>query len=447
MEEKRLKLSTIISYALGQLGWSMLMGIINIYLVWFYLAPKEANLPKYIPQGNVLGFLTVIGLITMAGRFLDAITDPWIANLSDKSKSKYGRRISFMMKSAVPLAIFTTLVFYSPVNSISLINVIFLIITLFSFYIFYTMYVTPYFALLSELGQNSNDKINLSTAISVTFFIGTAFAFFAPSFWGIFIANGMEKVLAIRLTIGLMALVALVFLFIPVFTIDEKKYSDNKPSGQNMLESIKSTFSNKNFLMFTISDLMYFTALTVFQTGLIYYTTVLMRLPESMMGILNMMLVVFSFIFYPFVNILAKKIGKKKMLVFAFFNLMITYLYIYFLGMEFLPVSTKVQAYILVIVTSLPMAIFGILPNVVVADIAADDAEKTGQRNEAMFFGVRTFMSKIGQMLAMLIFSSLLVFGKDVGNDLGIRLTSPVAVIICFIGLVFFMKYKEVKTH
>lgn len=446
MKKNSLHLKYIIAYSLGQLGWSMLSGLINVYLIWFYLPPKDAGLPIFVPQGKIIGFLTVIGVITMLGRFFDAITDPWIANLSDKSKSKYGRRISFMMNSAIPFALFTFLVFYSPVRGLSYLNVVFLVFTLLGFYLFYTMYVTPYFALLTELGKSDSDRINLSTAISVTFFVGTAIAFFAPSIWGGLISGGMEKILAIRITIMGLSILSLVFLFIPVFTIDEKKYSDNKPSMQNMFESVKSTFRNKNFLMFTISDLMYFTALTVFQTGLIYYTTVLLGLPEAMMGILNMVLVACSFIYYPFINVLAKKIGKRKMLIFAFANLMVCYTFVFFLGKDFIPVSNLVQGYGLVILTALPMAIFGILPNVVVADIAEDDANKTGQKNEAMFFGVRTFMSKIGQMIAMLLFSSLLIIGKDVGHDLGIRLTAPAAVFICFVGLLFFIKYKENKT-
>lgn len=445
MEEKKLKLKYIIYYSFGQLGWSILSGLINVYLVWFYLPPKDAGLPLFIPQGQIIGFLTIIGIITMAGRFFDAVTDPMIANASDKSKSKYGRRISFMMKSSIPFAFFTFLVFYSPFGGISYLNIAFLVFSLFGFYLFYTMYVTPYFALLTELGKSDGDRINLSTAISVTFFIGTAVAFFAPSLWEHFVAMGMEKVVAVRITIMSLAFLSLIFLFLPVLKIDEKKYSDNKPSGQNMLDSVKSTFRNKNFLMFTISDLMYFTALTVFQTGLIYYTTVLLELPESIMGILNVVLVAFSFLYYPFVNILAKKIGKKKMLVFAFANLMLCYTFVFFLGKEAIPFSNIVQGYVLVILTALPMAIFGILPNVVVADIAEEDAEKTGQKNEAMFFGVRTFMSKIGQMLAMLLFSSIIILGKDVGNDFGIRMTAPISVFICFVGLVFFMKYREDK--
>ena len=131
------------------------------------------------------------------------------------------------------------------------------------------------------------------------------------------------------------------------------------------------------------------------------------------------------------------------MMIFAFITFSVMYFYISVLGKEFMPMSTHVQAMILVVLAAIALAIFGILPNAIIADIADSDAIRTGSKREAMFFGARTFMSKIGQMLAMLVFSSLLLLGKDLGNDLGIRLTGPAAGFFCIIGLVFFVFYRE----
>ncbi len=442
IKSETIKIKHIILYSIGQLGWSILMGLINTYLVWFYLPPEKANLPELIPQGEILGFLTIIGLITMSGRLLDAVTDPVVATLSDRSSSKIGRRISFMRAGAIPLAIFATLVFWAPFSA-HFANIIWLIITLAGFYIFYTVYVTPYFALISELGHTPEMRLNLSTAISVTFFLGTGIAFGAPAIWDLLVSNGIIKILAVRYVITAMAVLAIILMFIPVFTIDEKKYSRGKPSKENVIESMKKTFKNFDFRVFVISDLAYWLALTVLQTGLIYYVTVLLEMPEKKVSFYNIMVFVISFIFYPFVNILGKKIGKKKLMIFAFSIFSIMYFYVFLLGKSFLPFTTNIQAIILVVLAAIPLAIFGILPNAIIADVAESDAIRTGSKREAMFFGARTFMSKIGQMLAMLVFSSLLLLGKDIGDDLGIRLTGPAAGIFCVIGLIFFIFYRE----
>jgi GPH family glycoside/pentoside/hexuronide:cation symporter len=381
----------------------------------------------------------------MAGRCFDAITDPWIATLSDKSKSPRGRRISFMAKAAVPFAVLTALVFWTPVAYMSYINVIWLAVMLLAYYLFFTIYVTPYFALISELGHTSEERLNLSTYISLTFFIGTAISFQAPLIWNKFIEMGIDKVLSMRLTFAGLSFIALILLLIPVFTIDEKKYCDSTPSDISMMESLRITFKNKNFLVFAVSDLAYFLALTVFQTGLIYYITVLLGQAEALYSTLIVVLGFGSFIFYVPVNIIAKKVGKKKLMIIAFALFILMYCVTYFLGKDIIPMSQSAQAYLLVALAALPMAIFGILPNAILSDVAEYDAITTGKRREAIFFGVRTFMSKMGQMIAMLVFSSLLLLGRDVGNDIGIRLTGPVAAVFCIVGLLFFLMFDEKK--
>ncbi len=115
---KNLTKTKIWLFALGQFGWALLSGLIGTYLVNFYLPGQSdiaAGQPILIPQGPVIfGFLTVIGLVTALGRLFDAFTDPFVASLSDKCKSKKGRRIPFLKWSALPFAIATVLVFCSP---------------------------------------------------------------------------------------------------------------------------------------------------------------------------------------------------------------------------------------------------------------------------------------------------------------------------------------------
>jgi glycoside/pentoside/hexuronide:cation symporter, GPH family len=442
MKEK-LPLSKQIAYSLGQFGWSLLSGIIGSYLIFYYIPTKESGISIFIPQVVFIGFITIIGAITMLGRLFDAVTDPWIATLSDRSKSKKGRRISFMQVSAVPFAVTTVLVFWSPVNGESSINAIFLTVMLLLFYLFLTMYVTPFFALLSELGHTPEERLNLSTYISVTWFLGAAVASQAPILWNIFQGMGYSTVVSMRIALTILSVIGLIFLLIPVIAIDEKRYCESVPSELKMLDSMKATFRNKEFRMFVFSDLVYWVAITIFQSSLLYYITILLKLPDTMFGVLFMGLGVGSFLFYVPINIIAKKIGKKLLLIIAFGIFLAVYVYGAFLGL--LPFDTTLQAYIMVLLAAIPMAIFGILPNVVVADIAEYDARKTGIRREGMFFGTRTFMSKIGQMFSMLILSGLLLSQGDVSNEMSIRLTAVTAAVFCIIGLIFLLMYDEKK--
>ena len=131
-------------FAIGQLGWSILAGIIGNLLVNFYLPDSTGDgVITFVTSATVLG-LTAIGIITACGRIVDAVTDPWIANLSDNCGSKLGKRIPFLRYAAVPFALITVLIFCCPVRGESPVNIAWLAVTLILFYVFMTAYCTPY---------------------------------------------------------------------------------------------------------------------------------------------------------------------------------------------------------------------------------------------------------------------------------------------------------------
>lgn len=426
-------------YALGQLGWSMLSGLIGSWLVYFYQPAKteiDAGMTLFIPQGTVVfGVLTIIGLITAAGRIFDAITDPLIGSLSDNCKSKLGRRIPFLKFSALPLAVVTLLVFCAPVRTVSQINTVWLCVFVTLYYFLITCYCTPYTSLIAELAHTQEEKLQISTCISLTFIVGTAIAYVAPVVWNIFISNfGMERINAMRLTFGIISGISIVFLFIPVFTIDEKDYVNIVPSKSNMFSSLLKTFKNHDFRIFVIQDLVYWFALTLFQTGLAFFVTQLFKLPEEFATYMFVGLTAVSLLFYPVVNIMARKIGKKACVFVAFMAFCVTF-FITGLAGDFLVVKPEVQAVIVVVLGAFPMAIFGILPQAMVADIAQCETVETGENRSGMFFAARTFAFKFGQSVAMLTFTSL--------ATLGYRLVAITASIFCLIGGFCLLRYNE----
>ena len=255
-------------FAIGQFGWSLLSALITNWLVYFYQPDADsiaAGQTLFIPQGRViLGIATVIGGIAALGRVFDAVTDPMIANLSDRSTNPKGRRIPFMQKIAIPFALITVLVFWAPVNAISTVNCIWLLVTLLLFYLFMTTYCTPYNALISELGTTQDTRISISTYISVTFLLGSAIGYAAPFIWGA-LEPSMGRVTAIRITFAILAIIGLIALLVPTFTINEKEYVHTVPSNDDAFTSLIKTFMNPDFRIFVGSDVLYFLGLTIFQ--------------------------------------------------------------------------------------------------------------------------------------------------------------------------------------
>ncbi len=444
MSKPTLPLSRGVAYAAGMLGWSLVIGIIINYLVYIYLPPDDAGLPEMIPNITLFGIVSIVGIITMGSRLLDAITDPWIASLSDRSRSPRGRRISYMLAGGLPMVVLMLLVYLPPSTEPGLLNLIWLTITLYLFYIFFTVYAVPHNALIAELGHTPEERLNLCTYLSVAWFLGAVIAAQAPVFYEIMMdAAGISKIAAIRLTFAVMGVVALVCLYIPVFLVDEKKYSSGEPSTISMKESLKLTFKNRPFVIFAFSDLTYWFFMTILQTGLIYYITVLLRQEETFFSTIFLVLMVGSFACYPLVNFAAKAAGKKAVLVVSFLLFITVMVLVMLAGMDFVPIALHMQGYLLAAIAFFPMAAFGILPNAIIADIAENEGLRTGSYREGMFYAARNFMMKIGQMLAMLVFVSLLTFGRDVGDDLGLRLAGLTGALFCMAGLIIFAFYNE----
>ncbi|MBQ1843938.1 MAG: sodium:solute symporter, partial [Lachnospiraceae bacterium] len=86
-----------------------------------------------------------------------------------------------------------------------------------------------------------------------------------------------------------------------------------------------------------------------------------------------------------------------------------------------------------------------IIPQTIVADIAKSDAITTGENHDGMFFAARTFSMKIGQSLAILLFTSLGTIGLSTGR--GYRIAAFAAVAFCAAGAVILHFYNENKVQ
>ena len=491
---KRLSKKQMIIFSIGQLGWSMLSGIISAWLVTFYL-PTSGDLKsgaiQFILPGLLGGFITILGIITAGSRIFDAVTDPLIASWSDRCKSPRGRRIPFMLVAAIPLAIVTVLLFCAPFGAYdqggNVGNIIWIVIAIILFYFFMTLYCTPYNALISEFGKTQEDRMFISTSISLTFFAGTLLAYTpfvlaganydkatnvsTPKFiTGLLMNSGMSDgdafAWSFRICFIVLAVVAAVAMLLPAILLKEKEFVDTEPSNENVFKSLVSTFKNKDFRTFSFSDIMYWVGLTLFQTGLPFFVKVSMGFDGGMTMLFMGGMTVLSAGFYPFVTRFVKKWGKKKLVIAGFLGLAICYAITAISSIpNFLPDEGGANALSwvfgigIMVIAALPMALLGIIPQSIVADVAEAEAKTTGQNREGMFFAARTFAMKFGQSIAMVLFTSLAILGAEqiqydefgnklndiTASKLGLMIAAIVAVAFCVAGAAILLFYREKK--
>lgn len=434
-----------IAYACGMMGWSMMINLISVILIYMYAPTSTSGIPILITQVAIFGIFNAIAIITAGGRLVDAIYDPFIAQFSDKSTHPKGRRIPIMKWAIIPSFIFCFLVFFPLFKTESSWNIVWLTVTLVGFYVASTTYIIPYNALLPELAPTSDDKVKLSTWQSVGYVFGIAIASNAFNLAVYFEEKlSVTKIESLQLTVLFFAFFAAIFMFIPIKAIDEKALCLGKPSAIPIKVALKHTLTNKNFLLFIVADFSYFIAVTIITSGLIYFVTVLLQLPESIGNQLMITMVLVSFLFYPVVNYLAKRIGKKIIVLFSLAFLSLIFLGVYSLGMW--DIDPQLQIFGLIACAAIPLASLNILPNAILAEIIEKDSQETGENKEAIYFAVRYFFVKIAQTIGIALFAMFLIYGKDVGDDFGIRMNGLLGFGLCVVATIIFTRFKEEKS-
>ncbi|MFL5754548.1 MAG: MFS transporter, partial [Bacteroidia bacterium] len=339
-----------IAYAFGMMGWSIMINLISVILVYLYLPPADSGLPNLITQVAILGIFNVIAIITAGGRLVDAVYDPLIAQFSDQSKDPNGRRIPLMKLAILPSLAFCCMIFYPLEEKESTANIVWLVFMLIGFYVSSTTYIIPYNALLPELARSSEDKVRLSMWQSVGYVFGigvasNAFNLTAAIQDSFGIAS---RITALQYAVFIMAILGAVCMAITVFAINEKKYCVSEPSSVPLKLALRQTLSNKNFLFFIVADFSYFIAMTIITSGIMYFVTVLLPLKETIGNRLMITMVLVSLVFYPVVKVVSGRTGKKVLVILSFLLLSLVFAGVYFLGKN--AIDPEVQIYSLIIV-------------------------------------------------------------------------------------------------
>ncbi|MBN2440945.1 MAG: MFS transporter [Spirochaetales bacterium] len=432
-------------YNMSTAGHSLFDTLFMVFYASFLLPPEEKiaeGMIQFISGETFWGVFTVLGIIMIFGRIVDAICDPLIASWSDRSQSKFGRRRFFLLIGGLPLALFTVLIFFPPIAATSFINGIYLAVVFGLFFFFYTMYVAPYIALIPELGHTEEKRLNMTTIQALFALVGGAIVMIGGPFLYDMLKKSLGPVPAFQTMAVIMGIIGAIFLYLAVFAVDEKRFSDAKPSQVPLGKSVATTLKNNTFLTFLITNMTFWFIFNTVRSSVIHISVTLMHGSEGDAGLYNICIFAGSGVFFIINWFLTKKVNKKTFMIiglatFALFSILLS-----FTGMSFIPIDPKLWGLIIFGLCGFPVAVFLVMPNVFISEICDLDFKQTGERREAMYFGVHGFFVKfiLGLSAATLAFfySS---FGKDISNPLGVRITIVVAAVIAIIGLLVFLRY------
>ncbi len=429
-----------ITYGMGNLGGNFINLTFSMWVFKRYCPPEG--------EGATLIPILWLSYALMAGRVVDAIADPLIGFWSDRTRTRWGRRIPFMAVGGLPLCVIFMLIWTPPIsifpaNSIPLF--VYLCAIMGALWFLFTVVLCPYLALMPEVAVSSEDRVNLSVYQSVFLMVSSGVAMIGAPF----IVESYGFV-----TMGIIfGGLALIGLYAPVFTVKEKYTPKNRNDDYGIFTALKWSFSNKPFLVYISSNIFCQIGLNAIIMSMAYIVTILLGKPDSYVGIIMAGTGVVSVISFFAMNSLSGKIDKAKIYrtgiltmaillpslwVFGRFDVSLN---LAFLGIDYV-VSELVIAFAVITLTGFPVAALMLLPSPILSDIIDIDELKTGERREAMYFGAQGLLQKAGVGLSGAMMGALFnKFGYSPDNHLGLDLLGPVAGGLVLIGYIIFLWY------
>jgi len=448
---KEISRGKVYQFFLCDVAKGLFNGMIGNYLLYFYQPTAASGITSLLPSNKILGFITIMALLTGISKVIDAVSDPLVANLSDKLNSKYGRRMSLMRISAIPYAVAVLMIFLAPFPAGNVGNAIWVGLWLIIYYTAYTFYFIPQRALIPEIIPDAKKRVGYY-AVSTALFMGSSAVMYATTlFVSFFKKAGFDAITSWRLVFTIFAVVGMACLCASAFAFKENEYvKEHANNPDSIWKSFGVVFKNKNFVLFSAGDLSSYISMAFFQTAMLYYITMLLGIEESQSFIVMAVAIGVAICSFPLIVKISKKFNKKMPLLVGSYIFAVVFAFIFFgdkiAGL--MPGLELVIGIIMGLAVAFPFAAINILPQSIVSDIIQEDSLVSGLNREGIFSAVKTFIEKIAYAVAMVIVSSVLAIGANAGEEvglLGVKLTGIFACVFTVASIVFFHLYDDKK--
>lgn len=411
---------TRLLWGVGGLGAEALDQSRNAWLVFFYAAPASSG-----HTGRLS--LAVVSLLLFAGKLIEAFADTLIGYWSDRTTSRLGRRIPFILLASPPMALFAVLLFAPPGRSSGAVLAARLFVTLELFYLFNSLASIPYEALLPEIAQSSHDRVALSAA---RVWFGVAGAGIGLIGSGLLISRLGFGAMAV-----FMALLALGARYAGVAGVWHRTRRDTPPTAASLRATLRLTAANHRFLVFMLSFVLFSTALAMLIGLLPFYVTGVLQKSDTgtWSGLLTAIGIGAMALAIPFFAWLARRTSQQRAYLTAMLAAAVAFPILFVAGT--LPgIAREAQAFVALVIVGAPLAGVYLFPGPIIADYCDVEARALGVQREGMFFSVQAFLDQVTEAFAPLLLGLLLTLGDRPGQILGIRLVGPAAGLLVFIG-------------
>jgi len=388
-----------LAYSFGSLGAAVPAYTAQTYVVFFYA--DVLKLP-----------IELIGYTMIAYGIWNAINDPLFGYLSDRTRTRWGRRIPYVAGGLVPLALAFILLWIPPFRVVDgryLSLFIYFTVMMFLFDGIYTLVILNWTALFPEMFPSLKDRSVVSMWRQIFGNIGLIIGIaLAPMVYG---SLGWPSMAVLY---GAITAVALIISLLGSRELGPR--SDEEPL--NVLPALKYTLANKSFMTYVVACmLIQFTFVLIMAMVPFYSKYVLKIAEEQSTYLLGAVFIVVFVMLAPWMRHTVK-VGPKQAMSLAIAVFCVTLLPF---GLAYNFVTGVVCGALL----GLGLAGLMLLFDVLLADVIDEDELRTGRRREGMYFGANALFIRLGVSAQALVMSQVM---KASGYDPNLA-TQPASVV------------------
>ena len=427
--KKQLTRLTKLIYGFGDIGFSMTGTIIAAYFPIFLT--------------DVVGLTpAIVAIALFIGKSWDYVNDPLMGYLSDRTRSRWGRRRPFLLFGAAPFAVAFAFLWYKP----SFENHTALVVYYTLMFVLYdaagTFVSMPYFALTPELTEDYDERTELTGYRMFFSIVGGLISFIVP----MMIIGGMSpghapNVFQMGLIFGLASAAPLLLVFF--FTKEKPIFKDlQKPK---LIASLKAAVRNRPFVFSAVIYLFTWTSMHIIEANLLYYIKYVVR-KENMSEVIMATIFVTAIFSLPLWDWVSKKFNKRLAYIYGIAFWAIVQILLITVTAE----SSLFYLLSLCVLAGIGVGAAHVLPWAMIPDAIEVDELKTGERHEGVFYSLVTLASKITNSIAVPLALAVLDLSGYIPNAViqpqstltGIRLVvGPIPALLLVGGIIFAIFY------
>jgi GPH family glycoside/pentoside/hexuronide:cation symporter len=377
-----------IGYAMGDMGISISYFAVGFFFM-YYLT-------------DILGMSPYLaGLAFFVGKLWDGINDPLMGIISDRTRTRFGRKRVYILFGALPLALSFILLWLIPINAPEWLQFALAVASLTLYGTTYTVVVVPYMSLVPVMSNDYNERTQITGVRAVLSTIGTILGGGAA----MILSSFSDEVLGLQTIAIAFGAFTLVSLLIAARSV---KGVEDKPEAASAiiefgLSRYLALIKERNVLNLMVVKILGAIATGTLTAALPYFAAhVIGDQGKSTIGLAIYVSV--SAIAIPIWNKLAQKFEKRRLLLIGNVASALVLLAIGFL----VQTGSVLPFYLGCIPLGLAMSAYLLIPYSLVPDLVDTYEYNTGERHESVFFGLWITVHQLGIAVAGLILGSVL---------------------------------------